>query len=387
MQYSKQALEAKDSLIRQISMLAEKVDKPYKLYFGESDMTTPEFICRAAYEALQQGHTFYTNTAGYPELRESIAKKFNEVHGVEYRPSEIVCTAGAVMAIHMAIRSCVDPGDNVVLITPTWPVFSSILTLFGAEARPVPLQETEGGFSLNIDRVREAIDKRTRMLIVNSPSNPTGWVISVDEQRSLWELALKHDFVILADEVYDRIVFDRPVAPSFAKIATDKEHLAVVNSFSKTYNMTGWRLGYALVSESMARLMTKLGEFIISNPSAMVQRAGIVALRDGEPYITEIREKYARQRQLAMEKLSQIRNVKLPTPLGGFYAFPKLDGLQDSLAFAKKLLQEGRVGMAPGIAFGASGEGYMRLCFAASDAVLVPALDRFKEFVQQNLCD
>jgi aspartate aminotransferase len=387
MEYSKQALAAKDSLIRQISMLAEKVDNPFKLYFGESDMTTPEFICRAAYEALQQGHTFYTNTAGYPQLREAIAGKFQEVHGVEYRSTEVVCTAGAVMAIHMAIRSCVDAGDNVVLITPTWPVFSSILTLFGAEARPVPLQETTGGFSLNIDRIREAIDGRTRMLIVNSPSNPTGWVISVEEQRALWELALKHDFTILADEVYDRIVFDRAVAPSFARLATDKEHLVVINSFSKTYNMTGWRLGYALVSERLARLMTKLGEFIISNPSAMVQRAGIVALRDGEPYIAEIREKYARQRQVAMDKLSQIPNVKLPTPLGGFYAFPKIDGLQDSLAFAKKLLLEGRVGMAPGIAFGASGEGYMRLCFAASDAVLVPALDRFKEFVQQNLCD
>src|SRR6185436_10141903 len=135
MNYSKQALEAKDSLIRQIAMVAEKVDKLFKLYFGESDMATPEFICRAAYEALQQGHTFYTNTAGYLELRESIARKFHEVHGVEYRTSEVVCTAGAVMAIHMAIRACVDPGDNVVLITPTWPVFSSILTLFGCEAR------------------------------------------------------------------------------------------------------------------------------------------------------------------------------------------------------------------------------------------------------------
>jgi aspartate/methionine/tyrosine aminotransferase len=161
----------------------------------------------------------------------------------------------------------------------------------------------------------------------------------------------------------------------------------VVNSFSKTYNMTGWRLGYALTNETLARLMTKLEEFVISNPPAMVQRAGIVALRDGEAYVKEIREKYARQRQLAIDKLKSVPNVRLPIPMGGFYAFPKIEGLQDSLAFAKKLLVESKVGMAPGIAFGASGEGYMRLCFAASDAVLVPALDRFKEFVQQNLCD
>jgi aspartate aminotransferase len=336
---------------------------------------------------MQQGHTFYTNTAGYLELREAIAKKFHEVHDVEYRPSEIVCSGGAVMAIHMAMRSCVDPGDNVILVTPTWPVFSSILTLFGAEARPVPLQETANGFALDVDAIQRAIDGRTKMLIINSPSNPTGWVISEDEQRALWELAVKHDFTILSDEVYDRIVFDRPFAPSFARIATDKDHLVVINSFSKTYNMTGWRLGYALTNERLAGLMTKLGEFIISNPASMVQRAGIVALRDGEPYVKEIREKYARQRQVAIEKLQAIPNVTLPIPQGGFYAFPKIDGLHDSLSFAKKLLVEGRVGMAPGIAFGKSGEGYMRLCFAASDAVLIPALDRFKDFVEKNLCD
>lgn len=387
MQYSKQALAAKDSLIRQISMVAETVEKPFKLYFGESDMATPEFICRAAYEALQQGHTFYTNTAGYLELRQAIAAKFHEVHGIEYKPTEIVCTGGAVMAIHMAIRGCVDPGDNVIVVTPTWPVFASIITLFGAETRAVPLEETETGFSLNIDRIREVIDKRTRMLILNSPSNPTGWVISEAEQRALWDLALKHDFTILADEVYDRIIFDRPSAPSFARVATDKDHLVVINSFSKTYNMTGWRLGYALTNEKLAALMTKLGEFIISNPPSMVQRAGIVALRDGEPYVKEIREKYTRQRQVAIDKLRAIPQVKLPIPQGGFYAFPKVEGLHDSVAFAKKMLTETRVGMAPGIAFGASGEGYMRLCFAASDAVLVPALDRFKEFIQQNLCD
>ena len=387
MEYSKQALAAKDSLIRQISMVAEKVEKPYKLYFGESDMTTPEFICRAAYEALQQGHTFYTNTAGYIELREAIVKKYKEVHDVNYRPTEVVCAAGAVMAIHMAIRSCVDPGDNVIVISPTWPVFASMLTLFGAETRAVPLTEVKDGFALDLDRVRQAIDGRTRMLIVNSPSNPTGWVISEDEQRALWELALKHNFTILSDEVYDRIVFDRPSAPSFARIATDKDHLVVINSFSKTYNMTGWRLGYALTNEKLAALMSKLGEFIISNPASMVQRAGIVALRDGEPYVKEIREKYAKQRQVAIDKLKAIPQVTLPIPMGGFYAFPKIEGLQDSLSFAKKMLLESRVGMAPGVAFGASGEGYMRLCFAASDAVLVPALDILKEFIQKNLCD
>lgn len=387
MELSRQALEAKESLIRQIAVLAEKVDKPYKLYFGESDMQTPEFICRAAYEAMRDGYTFYTSTPGFMDLRRAIVEKFHEVHGVEYRPSEVIVTGGAVMAISTSMRALIDPGDNILMVTPGWPVFPSVATLLGAETRFVSLRETKEGFALDLDEIRRVIDKRTRMIVVNSPSNPTGWIISESEQRELWKLAAEHDFVILADEVYDRIVFDRPCAPSFANVATDHDHLIVINSFSKTYNMTGWRLGYALASEKIVTLMTKLQEFVMSNASSMVQRAGIVALRDGEPYVREIRERYSRQRQTTVEKLRSIPNVSLPAPMGAFYAFPKIDGLQDSLGFARKLLAEAHVGMAPGIAFGQAGEGYMRMCFAASDAVLVPALDRFKEFVTKNLCD
>lgn len=387
MRFSREALEAKDSKIRQISMVADTIEKPYKLYFGESDLPTPDFICRAAYEAMREGHTFYTPTAGYAELRQAIAEKFYAVHGVEYRPSEVLCTGGAVMGIFLAVRSLAGPGDEVLILSPSWPVFASIVTLFGAEPREVPLAQNKAGFSFDLDRIEKAINGRTRMLIVNSPSNPTGWVIREDEQRALWELAVRHSFVILSDEVYDRIVFDRKVAPSFANVATDREHLVVVNSFSKTYNMTGWRLGYVLAHEKLVTLMAKLEEFVVSSPPSMVQRAGLVALRDGEPYVQQIRELYARQRQLVIDRLSSMPGVSLPIPAGGFYAFPRLQGLTDSMAFAKKLLLETRVGMAPGIAFGAGGEGYMRLCFAASDSVLVPALDRFKEFVQQNLCD
>jgi len=382
MQFSRPAMAARESLIRQIGNVAETVDKPYKLYFGESDMPTPEFICQAATEAMRQGHTFYTPTAGYMDLRQAIVDKFDEVHGVRYEPTEVVCTAGGVMAIGHAIRALVEPGDNVVIVEPGWPVFSSILTLIGAEARTAALRPNGDHFELDLDQVRSQVDARTKMLIVNSPSNPTGWIISEAEQRALWALALEHDFVILSDEVYDRIVFDRPVAPSFAAIATDHDHLIVINSFSKTYNMTGWRLGYAMTSEPLARLMTKLQEFTVANPSSMVQRAGIVALRDGEPYIQEIREKYRRQRDLVMDTLRTIPDLTLPTPMGGFYAFPKVEGLEDSLAFAKELLRETRVGMAPGIAFGSAGEGYMRLCFAASEAVLLPALEGFRHFVE-----
>jgi aspartate aminotransferase len=387
MRLSKHAVGAKDSLIRQMSLVADQVDNPYKLYFGESDMATPEFICRAAYEALQAGHTFYTPTPGVDELREAIAAKFKEVHNVEYSPAQVVCAAGAVNVIFLTIRSLIDPGDNVVIIEPTWPVFASITTLMGAEVRTVPLATSGSEFVLDLDRLRTAIDSRTRMMIINSPGNPTGWMIRREEQEAVWKMALEHDFVILSDEVYDRIVFDQAAAPTFAAVATDTEHLVVVNSFSKTYNMTGWRLGYALANEELVNLIAKLEEFVISNAPAMAQQAGITALRDGEPYVQEIREKYATRRQVAIEGLQAIPQVSLPIPAGGFYAFPKLEGLHDSLAFARKLLLEARVGMAPGIAFGESGEGYMRICFAASEEVLVPALANFKTFIEQNLCD
>ena len=387
MRLSRPAVEAKESLIRQIGNVAEQVEKPYKLYFGESDMKTPDFICQAAYEAMKSGHTFYTPTAGYMDLRKAIVEKFEQVHGVRYQPTEVICTAGAVMAISHAIHALVEPGDNVVIVEPGWPVFASILTMIGAEGRAAALRRTNGGFELDFDQLKSVIDGRTKMLIVNSPSNPTGWIISEKEQRALLELAAERDFVILADEVYDRIVFDRPVAPSFATVAPDKEHLVVINSFSKTYNMTGWRLGYALSNERLIKLMTKMQEFVVSNPAAMVQRAGIVALRDGDPYVKEIREKYAKQRQLVMDTLKSVPNLSIPEPQGGFYAFPEVAGLKDSLAFAKKLLLETGVGMAPGIAFGPAGEGYMRMCFAASDAVLVPALEKFKGFLEKQLPD
>ncbi len=385
MKFSIDALNAEASPLIEIAMAADQVEDPYRLYYGESDSPTPEFICRAAYEATLRGHTFYTATVGYIELREAIASKVAELHDVRYSPSEVVCTVGAGMAIFLAIRACVNPGDNVLIISPAFSVFASTVTVFGGEVRRVPLLRAKDGFVLDMDQVRASIDGRTRMLVVNSPSNPTGWVITRAEQEALWALALEHDFVILSDEVYERIVFDGPVAPSFARVATDREHLLVVNSFSKTYNMTGWRLGYALGDERLIALMTKVEEFIISSPPAMVQQAGVVAIRDGEPFIEGIRADYARRRRKVVDALAEIPGLSLPEPAGAFYAFPQIEGLQDSMSFARRLLKERRVGVAPGSAFGPDGEGYMRLSFAVSDDVLDPALEVFVEYLRESL--
>ncbi len=370
-----------ESPLVQIATVAESLPGAIKLCYGESDLPTPEFICRAATEAMRAGHTFYTHTAGTPALREAIAAKVHDLHGVTYRPSEVMASVGASLAIFTAIRSCVGPGDNAVIVAPAYAIFTNGVILCGGEPREVPLTLDGARFGLDLDRVRRAIDANTRMLIVNSPSNPTGWMISVEEQRALCELAERHDLVILADEVYERLTYDLPIAPSFARIAPGKDRLIVVNSFSKTYNMTGWRLGWAQASERTIRAMYKAAEFITSNPAAMVQQAGIAALADGEPYVRELRAHYTARRAQVVAALAAVPGVSLPAIDGAFYAFPRIEGLTDSAGFAETLVREWGVALAPGAGFGASGEGFIRICFASTEQTLADALARFEAFM------
>ncbi len=365
----------------QVAALAESLPDVVKVCYGESDSPTPEFICRAAFEASLAGHTGYTHTAGSRDFREAIAAKFRELQGIECRPSEVLGTIGASAAIFLAARTCTGPGDNAIVIAPTYAIFATCVEMSGGEARPVPLVRDGRRFRLDLDRVRSAIDSKTRMLIVNSPSNPTGWVIRPEEQQALVDLARKHGLVILSDEVYERLSFDQNVAPSIARFDEKREHVLVVNSLSKTYNMTGWRLGWAIGNEKLIGLMTKAAEFITSNPPAPTQQATIVALRDGEAYVRQIQQEYRARRDFVMKELSSIPGVSLPIPDGAFYAFPQIEGLKDSTTLAQRLVKEGGVAMAPGLAFGPSGEGYIRLCFASSEETLRKAVHRFREFM------
>jgi len=381
MQFRREVLDVVESPMVRIATMAEAMPGSLKLCYGESDMPTPEFICRAACEAMAAGHTFYTHTAGCPELREAIAAKVLELHGVACRPSEVMATLGASMAIFTAIRAHVGTGDNAVVIAPAYAIFSNAVIIAGGEPRRVPLARHGSRFALDVDRVARAIDAGTRMLIVNSPSNPTGWVMTVDEQRALFELASRHDLVILSDEVYERLVFGDQLAPSFARLAEPRDRVIVVNSFSKTYNMTGWRLGWAQSGERTIRLLYQAAEFMTSNPASMAQQAGIVALRDGEAYVRELRAHYAARRAQVIAVLSAIPGVSLPEPQGAFYAFPQIDGLTDSAQFTADLLRDTGVALAPGAGFGESGEGYVRLCFAATEQTVTRALSRVREYL------
>jgi len=287
-------------------------------------------------------------------------------------------TVGASMAIFAAIRACVGPGDNAIIISPAYAIYANGVTMCGGEPRLVPLAEFRNGFCLDIDRVRAAIDGHTRMLMVNSPSNPTGWMATADEQRLLAALAEEHGLRILADEVYERITYQLPIAPSFARVVEDKERLIVANSFSKTYCMTGWRLGWAQSSAAVTRAMTTAVEFMTSNASAPVQRAGIVALRDGEAYVAELRAHLTARRDQAVDGLSAIDGVHVAAPSGGFFAFFTVDGVTDSASYALELLRATGVALAPGAAFGPGGEHYLRLCFASAEATIAASLDRLR---------
>ena len=368
-----------------IATIAEQMPGALKLCYGESDLPTPPFICEAATEAMRAGHTFYTHTAGYLELRQAIADKVLALHGVRYSTSEIMATTGATLAIYAAVRAFIGRGDNAIVISPAYAIFSNAVLMSGGEPRPVPLARTDSGFALDLDRVQAAIDANTRLLVVNSPSNPTGWVITEAEQQALVEIADRHDLVVLADEVYERLVYGREqLAPSFARLETNRERLIVVNSFSKTYNMTGWRLGWAQGSQPAIQTMTKAVEFITSNPAAMVQQAGIVALRDGEPYIADLRTQYANRRDQVTRALAGIPGVSVAAPDGAFYAFPKISAAIDSTAFTAALVQATGVALAPGSAFGRDGEGYVRVCFACSEETLADALSKLRNFVMSG---
>ena len=382
MKLREEILNVAESPMVQIATIAESMPGSLKLCYGESDMPTPAFICRAADEAMRAGHTFYTHTAGYRELREAIANKITELHQVRYDVPEIMATVGGTMAIYAAIRALVGRGDNAVIVSPAYAIFSNAVIMSGGEPRPAPLARRGDRFVLDLDRVREAIDADTRLIVVNSPSNPTGWVITEDEQRALAEIAERHDVVLLADEVYERLVYDgRAIAPSFARVVTNRDRLIVINSFSKTYNMTGWRLGWAQTSARTITAMYKAAEFMTSNPAAMVQQAGIAALRDGEPYVAELREHYRQRRDQVTATLSNLPGVSLPDPQGAFYAFPKFDDSTDSAAFTAALLRDTGLALAPGVGFGRDGEGYIRVCFASTEATISDALARLKKYV------
>jgi len=375
------------SRIRELAEIAMGMDGVLRLYFGESNLPTPDYIKRAAVEALENGYTFYTENAGLPSLRRAIAENYRRLHGVELDPAgEIVVTASGVQALNVGIRCALDPGDEALVLTPAWPNGSSSIAMANAVVRQIPHPLCGDRYVCDFDALAEAMTPRTRLLLYTSPSNPLGWVATEQEQYQLLEFARRHGLWLLADEVYDRLYYSGAAlgepAPSILRKATRDDAVMVVHSFSKSYCMTGWRVWWLVARRDLAAKATQLNEFIISHAPSFAQKAGETALAEGEPELRRMLERLEENRDTCMEALRGIDGVTLPKPDGAFYVFPRIDGLQDSFAFCKRLLEETRVGLAPGVAFGAGGEGSIRICYAAERSILEPAMERLTKFLR-----
>lgn len=365
------------------------MDGVLRLYFGESNQPTPAFIIRAAHEALDGGYTFYSENAGLPSLRRAMAAYYQRLHGVELDGErEIVITASGVQALNVSIRCTLDPGDEALVLTPAWPNGSAIVDMANATPRQIPQPLRGDRYTIDFEALERAVSPRTRMMLYTSPSNPLGWVATVEEQQSLLEFARRHRLWLIADEVYDRLYYrgsclGEPV-PSILRLATRDDPVVVVHSFSKTYCMTGWRVGWLIARRDLAHKATQLNEFIISHAASFAQKAAEAALDQGEEEIARMLARLKANRDFCIQALSQMPGLTVPCPDGAFYLFPKVDGLTDSFAFCKQLLVEERVGLAPGVAFGAGGEGSVRLCYAADRSVLEPAMERLARFLRRH---
>ncbi len=367
------------SRIGEISALGMGDPAVIPLWYGEGDLPTPDFIGAAATVSLEAGHTFYTYKAGLPELRSAIA---DYLSGLYARPTEaerIVVSSSGMNALMLVAEALIDPGDNLVIIAPVWPNIAASVSIMGGEPRLVALDPVPGGgWRLDVERVFAACDSRTRGIFVNSPSNPTGWMISAAQIDELLAFARRRGVWLIGDEVYGRIVYGNRPAPSFLDHAAPEDRLIVVNSFSKNWAMTGWRLGWMTIPSDLLAVMEKLVEFNTSGSPTFLQHAGIVAIREGEPFIARFVARCRAARDVAIDALQACRRVEVARPEGAFYAFFRVDGITDSLAFAKELLARTKVGLAPGSAFGPMGEGYLRLCFARDPQKIAEAVDRLR---------
>ncbi|MBZ5583445.1 MAG: pyridoxal phosphate-dependent aminotransferase [Acidobacteriia bacterium] len=375
------------SRIRELADIAMSMEGVLRLYFGESNLPTPDYIKNAAIRAMQDGYTFYTENAGLPSLRRAIAASYRRLQGVELDPAgEIVVTASGVQALNLGIRCALDPGDEALMLTPAWPNGSSSVMMANACVRQIPQPLCGDRYQVDFDALAAAVTPRTRLLVYTSPSNPLGWVATEQDQQALLDFARRRDLWLLADEVYDRLYYSGaqlgdPV-PSILRRATRDDAVMVVHSFSKSYCMTGWRVGWLAARRDLAAKATQLNEFIVSHAPSFAQKAGETALAEGEPVLLRMLERLKRNRDLCLDALGGIPGVTVPKPDGAFYLFPRIDGLRDSFAFCKRLLEETRVGLAPGVAFGAGGEGSVRICYAADLTVLEPAMERLTRFLR-----
>ncbi|HKW82368.1 MAG TPA: pyridoxal phosphate-dependent aminotransferase [Burkholderiaceae bacterium] len=356
--------ELPGSKIREVANAGLGRSDVLPFWFGESDEVTPDFIREAAVRSLHDGETFYAHNLGMPELRAALSSYVGSLH----RPVDsgrIAVTSSGVNALMLAMQALAGAGDEVVAVVPVWPNLTSQPAILGARVTRVPLKPHGGAWKLDLEALLAAVTPQTTVLLVNAPNNPTGWTLSRAEQEKILAHCRRTGTWIIADEVYERVYFAGACAPSFLDIAEPDDRLIVAHSFSKSFLMTGWRLGWLVVPATLTDAMGKLIEFNTSCAPTFVQRAGLAALGGADDFVPGLVQRLKTCRDTLLPQLAALPGVRVAVPEGGMYAFFRVDGQDDSLAFAKRLVTEAGLGLAPGVAFGAEAEGWLRWCFAS----------------------
>lgn len=374
------------SKIREVANAAFGQDDILRFWFGESDRKTPLPIRQAAIEALQSGRVFYTHNSGNPDLRQTIATYLSGLHGRPIASASISVTSSGVNALMLAMQAILSPGDKVVAVVPVWPNLTEIPHILGAQVIRVAVEPSSEGWGLDLDRLLAAITPDVRLLLLNSPGNPTGWTMKTGDRAAILEHCRRLGVWIIADDVYERLIFDpsRRSAPSFLEISDPEDRVIGVNSFSKAWLMTGWRLGWMAAPPGLEIDLGKLIEYNTSCAPDFVQAAGLVAIRDGEADVLALRGDLQETRDLMLERLRAMPGVSAIPPEGGMYVFFRIAGQDNSLDLAKRLIREAGLGLAPGAAFGPEGEGWLRWCIATAPARLEQGLSRLETWLARS---
>ncbi|MBX4963573.1 pyridoxal phosphate-dependent aminotransferase [Rhizobium binae] len=378
---SPRALAAPESGIVEVVNYARGREGLLPLWVGEGDLPTPDFISQAAMEALAVGETFYTWQRGIPELRRALSDYYLRHFSVRLPVEHFYVTGSGMQAIQISVQALTSPGDEFVYLTPAWPNIAAALEIAGARAVGVELQFEGGRWGLDLDRIEAAITPKTRGLFINTPSNPTGWTATRKDLGEILALARKHDLWIMADEIYALYHFAGGRAPSFLDIMEEGDKIIFVNSFSKNWSMTGWRVGWIVAPPEMGQVLENLIQYSTSGVAQFMQKGAVAALDQGDDFVRANIARAARSRDILCDALIATNRVETLKPDGALYAFLKIDGVSDSRQAAINIVDKTGVGLAPGTAFGAGGELFLRACFLRDPGQVAVAAERLCDYI------
>jgi aspartate/methionine/tyrosine aminotransferase len=378
---SPRALAAPESGIVEVVNYARGRDGLLPLWAGEGDLPTPDFINRAAMASLAAGETFYTWQRGIPELRQALCDYYLRHFGVSLPMEHFYVTGSGMQAIQLAVQAITSPGDEMIYLTPAWPNISAALEISGARSVGVPLRFENSMWTIDIERLEAAITPRTKGIFVNTPSNPTGWTATHQDLAALLGLARKHGLWIMADEIYALYCYAGGRAPSFLDTKEADDRIIFVNSFSKNWSMTGWRVGWIVAPPETGQVMENLVQYSTSGVAQFMQKGAVTALNEGDDFVRSNIEKATRSRDILCDALIATNRVETLKPDGAIYAFLKVDGITDSRQAALDIVDKTGVGLAPGTAFGPGGEAFLRACFLRDPAQVADAAQRLCDYI------